>query len=77
MQTEADLIAGLVQCLQRQLSELEAKLAQTEADKAELKKALAWYVKNDETNEGGHWEDDNAFWLEGKRRAEALLSKPN
>ncbi len=73
MQTEADLIAELVQHLQRQLSELEAKLAQAEADKAKLKEALAWYVENDETYEGGHWEDANAFWLEGKRRAEALL----
>lgn len=39
-----------------------------------LENALRWYVDNDDTNEGGHWEKDNAFWLKGKRRAEKLLN---
>jgi hypothetical protein len=42
-----------------------------------LETALRWYVVNDETNEGGHWDEENAFWIEGKRNAEKLLGITN
>ena len=41
----------------------------------QLVDCLQWYVENDDTYEGGKWEEDNAFWLRGKRRAEALLER--
>lgn len=41
----------------------------------ELIDCLQWYVETDETYEGGRWEEENAFWLEGKRKAEALLER--
>lgn len=34
---------------------------------------LRWYVENDDTNEGGKWEEANAGWLEKKRQAMKLL----
>lgn len=44
--------------------------------------ALAWYIENDETNEGDNteiggknWDEENAFWIEGKRKAENALSE--
>jgi len=40
---------------------------------SELKSCLRWYVENDDVHEGGHWEEYNAFSLEGKRKAQALL----
>jgi hypothetical protein len=40
---------------------------------SELKSCLRWYVENDDVQEGGRWEESNAFWLEGKRKAQALL----
>jgi hypothetical protein len=40
---------------------------------AELEAALRWYVETDDVMEGGKWEEDNAFWLAGKRNAERLL----
>lgn len=48
-----------------------------EAENKALREALQWYVDNDETNEGGDWEEINEFWLEGLRRARALLAKDN
>ena len=38
-----------------------------------LRAALQWYVDEDEVMDGGKWEEENAFWLEGKRNVEALL----
>jgi len=38
-----------------------------------LKECLSWYVAHDDSNEGGWWDEDNATWLEGKRRAMRLL----
>lgn len=37
-------------------------------ERAELKECLRWYVENDDTNEGGKWEESNAHWLEGRKR---------
>lgn len=51
-------------------SELNAMLARI----AELESALKWYVENDDTYEGGEWEEKNEFWLNGKRYAEKLLA---
>ncbi len=36
---------------------------------------LKWYVENDDTNEGGKWEEYNAGWLKKKREAIKLLNK--
>jgi len=37
---------------------------------------LRWYVENDDTNEGGKWEEYNRPWLEKKREAMKLLGMP-
>jgi hypothetical protein len=34
---------------------------------------LAWYVREDDIQEGGDWEYVNRYWLQGKREAEELL----
>lgn len=39
----------------------------------EITECLRWYVENDDTNEGGKWEESNGFWLRGKRRAMRAL----
>jgi hypothetical protein len=44
-----------------------------EKENQELRQCLLWYVQNDETNEGGKWEEANSHWLEGKRRAMRAL----
>lgn len=41
-----------------------------------LEDLLRWYVENDDTNEGGHWEVTNAYWLKRKRAAQKLLGIP-
>ena len=41
----------------------------------ELIDCLQWYVETDKVYEGGIWEEENAFWLEGKRNAETLLER--
>jgi hypothetical protein len=41
-----------------------------------LEELLRWYVENDDTNEGGRWEEENAYWLRGKRAAQKLLGIP-
>lgn len=38
-----------------------------------LRATLQWYVDEDEVMDGGKWEEENAFWLQGKRDAEAVL----
>jgi hypothetical protein len=38
-----------------------------------LREVLARYVAEDETYEGGEWEERNAHWLKIKREAQALL----
>lgn len=40
---------------------------------AELTECLRWYVENDDTNEGGKWDESNAHWIAGKRRAQRAL----
>ena len=40
----------------------------------ELYACLAYYVEEDDTYEGGKWEETNAYWLRWKRRAEAALA---
>ena len=51
------------------MSELERLRAENKA----LREVLAQYVKEDETYEGGKWEEINAPWLKIKRDAQALL----
>ena len=34
---------------------------------------LAWYIREDDVQEGGDWEHVNGYWLQGKREAEELL----
>lgn len=41
----------------------------------DLTRVLQAYVDEDETNEGGHWEESNAYWLCIKREAQALLAE--
>ena len=51
------------------MSELERLRAENKA----LREVLAQYVEEDETYEGGEWEERNAPWLKIKRAAQALL----
>ena len=37
-----------------------------------LREALEWYVREDDVNEG---DPDNAYWVEGRRFAEAVLAE--
>lgn len=55
--------------------ELNAKLK-------EAKAIIQWFIDNDETNEGDRpmpeyggqtWDELNAYWIEGKRRAERFV----
>lgn len=41
----------------------------------ELLACLEWFVENDDTNDGGVWEDVNSFWLAGLRRAQSVIAK--
>lgn len=59
-----------------EIHRLNAEVARLRGDRGALQHALRWYVDNDDTNEGGRWEESNAGWLEGKRRAQALLEEP-
>lgn len=29
--------------------------------------AIAWFIREDETNAGGDWEQSNQYWLTGRR----------
>lgn len=53
----------------------QAELDKANAHIARLKEALQWYIETDKTYEGGEWEDKNEFWLNGKRKAQKLLSE--
>jgi hypothetical protein len=53
---------------------LHAEVERLRAQNGELRSALQDYLDNDDTNEGGKWEESNAPWLAIKRRATALLS---
>ncbi len=58
-------------------SEREARLvsqvAELTREREKLRAALQWYVDSDDTNEGGKWDEANAFWISGKRNAQRLL----
>lgn len=53
---------------------LYAEVERLRAQNWELRSALQDYLDNDDTNEGGKWEESNAPWLAIKRRAAALLA---
>ncbi len=40
-----------------------------------LYERLKWYVEEDDTYEGGHWDEENSYWIEGKQEAEAVLEE--
>jgi regulator of replication initiation timing len=52
---------------------LIAEIKRLRNENEDLRQSLKWYVENDDTNEGGKWEESNAPWLEGKRRAMRAL----
>jgi hypothetical protein len=52
---------------------LHAEVERLRAQNGELRAALKDYLDNDDTNEGGRWEEANAPWLAIKRRAASLL----
>jgi hypothetical protein len=54
--------------------ELREEVERLRSQNAELRAALQDYLDNDDTNEGGKWEESNAPWLAIKRRATALLA---
>lgn len=41
----------------------------------DLLEALEWMVDNDETNEGGEWDEENAYWIDGLNKARAAIKK--
>jgi hypothetical protein len=49
------------------------ELRRLEQENQELRECLQWYIESDDTNEGGKWEEVNAPWLRGKRRAMRAL----
>lgn len=55
--------------------QVHVELDRLKAENEALREALRWYVENDDVNEGGHWEETNEFWLQGKRRALKLLDQ--
>ena len=56
-----------------ELMPLVMEIMRLRKENVELTECLRWYVENDDTNEGGKWEESNAQWLEGKRRAMRAL----
>ena len=61
---------------------LAEKVKELEAENAELRDALLWYLNEDDTNEGDEpleqfsgqsWDEINEYWLVGKNRARRLL----
>lgn len=65
----------LIESLENALTESRNERDEARAENAALREALAWYVDNDDTNEGGKWEESNAGWLKGKRAAKKLLGR--
>ena len=59
----------------REKHDMQAALRAFAEREKELVEALQWYVDEDETNEGGEWDEKNAYWLAGRNRARAILSK--
>jgi hypothetical protein len=55
----------------------QSELNKANARIAQLEEALLWYVHNDDVSEGGKWEQENEYWLEGKRNAQKLLETSN
>ena len=62
----------------------EIPAAQPSPDVAALVEALEWYISEDDTNEGDDpmpdhgnrsWDEINAYWIEGKRKAIAALAR--
>lgn len=56
-----------------ELMPLVMEIMRLRKENVELTECLRWYVENDDTNEGSKWEESNAQWLEGKRRAMRAL----
>ena len=56
-----------------ELMPLVMEIMHLRKENTELIELLRWYVENDDTNEGGKWEEANSHWLEGKRRAMRAL----
>ena len=56
-----------------ELMPLVVEIMRLRKENVELTECLRWYVENDDTNEGGKWEESNGFWLRGKRRAMQAL----
>ena len=66
-------LAAADSLLQHRTEMFQSTCAKYEEKIAELHEALRWYVENDDTNEGGKWEESNVSWLRGKRRAMRAL----
>lgn len=48
-------------------------LNSVEKQLAEAKEIIAWFIENDETNTGGEWDEINAFWIAGLKRAKKFM----
>jgi hypothetical protein len=48
-----------------------------EAALRHAREALKWYVAEDDVLEGEQWEEENAFWIAGKRDAESSIAAIN
>jgi len=59
------------------IEESADRLEALEAALRQARESLQWYVNEDDVLEEGHWEEDNAFWIKGKRNAESSIAAIN
>lgn len=57
----------------KEIDRLRAEIERLRSANAELGVCLEWYIAEDDTNEGGRWDESNAHWIAGKRRAEQAI----
>lgn len=61
--------------MQARLFRAENTIKEQEIFIIQLSNALQWYVDNDDVYEGGKWEEENAYWIGGKRTALEILTE--
>lgn len=57
------------------LADFEDEIVRLREHVTNLRACLEWYVAEDDVQEGGRWEGSNDYWINGKRRAIAVLEE--